>query len=220
MLGCVCRDKCDEMIGGVPKSNCIFSWQVVEFDGWELRVSEVCLYLCFLPCGQPNQDDYVKDAPQIVPHFDFQYWNNKISRFHLKNLSLWCLPLHFSCVTWNFHDGGKSRSNVHVMIISQSYLSALTAVVHPASSHYCRHIMLRILWYWRFFLQIYRSRCLRTFFYSVFVVQNHGVTMSHSTPSGNGCSLEDCYTNLFSLVSWMRFSQTKAVCTYLNVLCF
>ncbi|XP_062591831.1 mediator of RNA polymerase II transcription subunit 13-like [Saccostrea cucullata] len=35
--------------------------------------------------------------------------------------------------------------------------------------------------------------------------------MSHSTPSGNGCSLEDCYTNLFSLteirgIKWKRLS--------------
>lgn len=119
------------------------------------------------------------------------------------------LPLHISCVTCNFHDGGINRSNVHVMIISQSYLSALAAVVHPASSHYCRHIMSRILWYWGFFLQIYRSRCLRTGNFSVFVLQNHGVTMSHSTPSGNGCSLEDCYTNLFSLVSWKPFFRRR-----------
>ncbi|ESO97898.1 hypothetical protein LOTGIDRAFT_153005 [Lottia gigantea] len=27
----------------------------------------------------------------------------------------------------------------------------------------------------------------------------YGVTMSHPNPSGNGCSLEDCYTNLFAL---------------------
>lgn len=35
--------------------------------------------------------------------------------------------------------------------------------------------------------------------------------MSHSTPSGNGCSLEDCYTNLFSLteirgIKWRKLS--------------
>lgn len=42
-----CGDENNEIIGGVPKSNYTVSWQVVEFDGWELRVSEVCLYLVF-----------------------------------------------------------------------------------------------------------------------------------------------------------------------------
>ena len=34
--------------------------------------------------------------------------------------------------------------------------------------------------------------------------KNHGVRMSGPIPTGNGCSLEDCYTNIFALVSFFE----------------
>jgi hypothetical protein len=78
--------------------------------------------------------------------------------------------------------------------------SGLAALLFPASRPLLSPYYVRNLWITEKFMVYQPFWWTERFFYQFSVIANHGVTMSHPNPAGNGCSLEDCYTNLFALV--------------------